>query len=49
MALALPDRGVAFLRTDDREAEIELGPGRRVDLGALELEAPELTSRGSLD
>jgi hypothetical protein len=49
VALALPDRGVAFLRTDDREAEIELGPGRRVDLGALELEAPDLTSRGSLD
>lgn len=49
VALALPDRGVAFLRTDEREAEIELGPGRRVDLGALELEVPKFTQRGSLD
>jgi hypothetical protein len=49
VALALPERGVAFLRTDDREAEIELAPGGRVDLGALELKAPDLAQRGSLD
>lgn len=49
LTLALPAGGTAFLRTDEQEASITLGPGRRIALGDLEFEASEVAHRGSLD
>jgi hypothetical protein len=47
--LALPDSGVAFLRSGDREAELDLDVKRRIELPGLSFTARRSEARGSID